>query len=343
MNRYAHLYRKGQPNDYPYYRPVWRKAVLILLTAAFVPPLLIGGAIAFYAMTAGGTPTLALLHTQLVAHQRAAVVVAALFFVCVVILTATVLSTTGRLVALLEAKGRSVRMLDKQLRRTSYLAASMELSLGFFEELKDILANIDMAAQCLAAQTGDPAPSEPCETVDQITREASRGHLLIQRFLHFVRNDEPIVSEVDLNALLGDLLAFLKKELERRSIRVVCDYQVPLDPVRSDRSKLRQVFQNLLLNAMAALEKGGCIELVTRCVDARVMVSIRDDGPGIAAADQEKIFEPFYTTKSQGTGLGLPICRTLLDPLEGTLRVDSQPGQGAAFIVELPCRMRVQG
>jgi two-component system NtrC family sensor kinase len=219
----------------------------------------------------------------------------------------------------------------------------MELALGFFEELKDILANIDTAAQCLAPQENDPMSSENRETVAQIDREASRGHLLIQKFLRFVRIDEPIVNDVDLNALLDDLLAFLHKELERRDIRVVRDYQAPLAAVRSDKSKLRQVFQNLLLNAVAALEKGGCIELRTRCADARVTVAIRDNGPGIAPADQEKIFEPFYTTKPQGTGLGLPISRTILDPLEGTLRVDSQAGQGAAFIVELPCRMRTQG
>jgi signal transduction histidine kinase len=343
MNRYAYLHKKSKPNDYPYYRPVWRKVVLILLTAAFIPPILIGGAIAYYALTFSGASTLEMLHTQLMAHQRAVVVVVALFFVCGVILVATVLATTGRLVALLEAKGRSVRMLDKQLRRTSYLSASMELSLGFFEELKDILANIDAAAQCLAPRESDPMSSEGRETVAQITREASRGHLLIQKFLRFVRVDEPIVSDVDLNALLDDLLAFLHKELARRDLQVARDYQAPLAAVRSDKSKLRQVFQNLLLNAMAALEKGGRIELQTRCADDRVTVAIRDDGPGIAAVDQEKIFEPFYTTKPQGTGLGLPISRTILDSLEGTLRVDSQPGQGAAFIVELPCRMRAQG
>jgi two-component system NtrC family sensor kinase len=343
MNRYTHLHKKIQPNDYPYYRPVWRKVVLILLAAAFIPPLLIGGAIAYYAMTSSGASTVAMLREQLVAHQRAAVVVAALFFVCAVILVATVLSTTGRLVALLESKGQSVRMLDKQLRRTSYLSASMELSLGFFEELKDILANIDVAAKCLAAGGADASSSENRETIAQLTREASRGHQLIQKFLRFVRVDAPVVDDVDLNGLLDDLLAFLHKELERRGIQVVRDYREPLPIVRSDRSKLRQVFQNLLLNAMAALEKGGRIELKTRESSARVTVTVGDDGPGIAATDQEKIFEPFFTTKPQGTGLGLSICRSILDPLEGTLRVESQPGQGAAFTVELPCRMRAQG
>jgi signal transduction histidine kinase len=343
MNRYSHLHKKVPFNDYPYYRPVWRKGVLILLAAAFIPPLLIGGAIAYYALTFSGASTLEMLRAQLVAHQRAVVVVAALFFVCAVILVATVLSTTGRLVALLESKGQSVRMLDKQLRRTSYLSASMELSLGFFEELKDILANIDVAAKCLAADCADPGSAENRDTIAQITREASRGHQLIQKFLRFVHADAPVVGDVDLNGLLDDLLAFLHKELERRGIRVVRDYRQPLPTVRSDRAKLRQVFQNLLLNAMAALEKGGQIELETRESGACVTATVRDDGPGIAAADQEKIFEPFFTTKPQGTGLGLPICRSILASLEGTLRVESSPGQGAAFTVDLPCRMRAQG
>ncbi|MFZ1987041.1 MAG: HAMP domain-containing sensor histidine kinase [Desulfatitalea sp.] len=336
-------FKKVQPNDYPYYRPVWLKAVLTLLAVVFIPMIVIVGVIAYYVFEKLEAHTLEALSAQVAAHHQAIVMVIVFFFVSAVIIVAAVLATTGRLIARLESKGQSLRLLDQQLRRTSYLSSSMELSLGFYEELKDILANIDVSAKWLAGHDmAGPSPDSR-ETLAQITREASRGHLLIDKFLQFVRADEPIVSEVQLGALLDDLLAFLHKELERSSIQVIRDYGEPLAAVRSDQGKLRQVFQSLLLNAVAALNKGGQIHLAVHADAERLTVTIRDNGPGIAAGDQAKIFEPFFTTKPQGTGLGLPICRAILNQLEGTLRVDSQPGQGATFTVELPCRIGAQG
>lgn len=342
MTKYAYAFKKIQPNDYPYYRPIWLKTVLTLLVVVFTPMIVIIGLIAYLILGKLEAQTMAALHAQWMAHHQAIVMVIVFCFVSAVIIVAAVLNTTGRLIGLLEAKGRSMRMLDRQLRRTSYLSSSMELSLGFLEELKDILANIDLSARYLSDHTPAGTSADGIESVCQITQEASRGHLLVNKFLQFVRADEPIVSDIDPNDLLDDLLAFLHKELQRRDIQVVRDYQAPLPGVRSDRGKLRQVFQNLLLNAMAALDRSGRIHLITRTDGQRLTVTVRDNGPGIAPADQAKIFEPFYTTKSQGTGMGLPICRTILNQLAGTLRVDSQPGQGAAFTVELPCRMGSQ-
>jgi two-component system NtrC family sensor kinase len=343
MTKYFFAFKKIQPGDYPYYRPLWLKAVLTLLAVVFIPIIILIGVITFFLLEKLEAQSLDALRGLWVAHQQAIVMVIAFFFVSAVIIAATVLSTTGRLVGLLESKGQALRLLDKQLRRTSHLSSSMELALGFLEELKDILANIDMSAQWLANHDTHGGFKENRETVAQITQEASRGHRLVNKFLQFVRADEPIVSEMDLNALLDDLLSFLHQELKHRNIEVVRDYEQPLVVVRSDRGKLRQVFQNLLLNAMAALTQGGQIQLSTRVEAGRIRVAVRDNGPGIPGADHAKIFEPFYTTKPQATGLGLTICRAILDPLEGTLRVDSQPGQGATFTVELPGRMRAQG
>jgi two-component system, NtrC family, sensor kinase len=343
MTKYAYAFKKVQPNDYPYYRPVWLKAVLALLAVVFIPMIVIASVISYYILEKLEAHTLEALSAQAAAHHQAIVMVIVFFFVSAVIIVATVLVTTGRLIARLEVKGQSLRLLDKQLRRTSYLSSSMELSLGFYEELKDILANIDISAKWLAGHgMAGPSP-DSSETVAQITREASRGHLLIGKFLQFVRADEPIVSEVQLNTLLDDLLGFLHKALERCNIQVIRDYGEPLAAVRSDQGKLRQVFQGLLLNAVAALDKGGQIHLVTRADAEYLTVAIRDNGPGIAADDQAKIFEPFFTTKPQGTGLGLPICQAIINQLEGTLRVDSTPGQGATFTVVLPCRIGAQG
>ena len=275
--------------------------------------------------------------------RRARLAVFFTFVVGAFLIAATILLTTGNLVRLLEAKGQDLRVLDKQLRRTSFLSSSMELSMGFFEKVKDILSNIDISVQWLSGHApGDNEP-ESKETVNQIALEASRGHQLIDKFMMFVRYEDPIITDVQVHELLNDLLSFLEKELQRRHIDVARDYHKALTPLRSDWGKLRQVFQNLILNAMAALNQGGKIRLITKATEDGIMVIVNDNGPGIPAADHEKIFEPLFTTKPQGTGLGLPICRTILDQIGGTITLDTRPGQGASFTVKLPNRINALG
>lgn len=271
--------------------------------------------------------------------RRARMAVIITFIAGALLITATIFLTTGKLVRLLEAKGQSLRLLDKQLRRTSHLASSMELSMGFFEEVKDIFSNIDVSVQWLVNHNSARTAPDILETLLQITGEASRGHMLFDKFVTFVRSEDPIVSDVHIDELLNDLIVFLTKELERRNIQVIRQYHTPMPSVRSDRGKLRQVFQNLILNAIAAVDNGGQISLLTRTEGSHIIVVVSDNGPGIPAVDQERIFEPLYTTRPQGNGLGLPICRTILERLGGSLTVISCPGQGAAFSVTLPVRI----
>jgi two-component system NtrC family sensor kinase len=271
-------------------------------------------------------------------RARAAAVVT--FILGSILIAATVLFTTGSLVRRLEAKGRRLGFLYSQLRRTSHQSASLELARGFFEEIKDIFANIDLSAKYLSdlRPTGDiPDLKTP---LAQIAGEASRGHGLIDRFSGFVRDEDPVVSDVQVNALLDDLAAFLHRELARRGIEVVRDYQEALPPVRSDRGKLRQVLQNLFLNAVAALENGGRLHLKTRSHGGHITVVVGDNGPGIPPGDLERIFEPLYTTHPRSAGLGLPICRTILHQLGGSISVGSGARGGSEFTVRLPDRMR---
>ena len=177
----------------------------------------------------------------------------------------------------------------------------------------------------------------------QIAGEVTRGHALFEKFVAFVRPGESVVNEINPGELLDELLVFLKRELDRHNISVVRDYQAPPPPLRSDRGKLRQVMQNLLLNAVAALSQGGEIQLVVKEAEGWVAIEIRDNGPGIPPDQHELVFEPLFTTKRQGTGLGLPICRSILEQLGGEINLKSQPGKGAAFTVRLPLRINGRG
>lgn len=256
-----------------------------------------------------------------------------------IIIAVVVLLIICFLLRRLAAKDRHSGFLDHRLPGAGYLSASMELSMGFLEEIKDIFANIDMAVKYLSDAASPEKAPDLKPQLTQIAGEASRGHRLIDKFSRFLRDEDPVISDVRINDLLDDLTGFLQRELVRRGIEVVRDFQETLPPVRSDLGKLRQVFQNLFLNAVSAFENGGRIHLKTRAEESRVTVVVGDNGPGIPAGDLKRIFEPLYTTKPRGTGMELSICKTILDQLGGAIEVNSRPLSGSEFIVRLPDRM----
>ncbi len=253
-----------------------------------------------------------------------------------ILIVGTVLLTTNALVTRLEAKRRSIRLLDRQLRAANRMASAMDLARGLLSDLKDKLVNIDTAATWLREQAQAPAADGGDATGEQIRQEARRGREAIERFLAFTRVSEALIADVDLHALLDELALFMHKDLFFNNIVLTRDYQADPPVIRSDPGQLRQVFQNLVSNAAAAVARDGRITLSTARTLDGVRVVVADSGPGIAPENLERIFDPLFTTKPDGTGLGLPICREVLTRLGGRLEVASRPGEGAEFIVELP-------
>ncbi|MCK5783258.1 MAG: hypothetical protein KAH06_02345 [Desulfobacterales bacterium] len=258
------------------------------------------------------------------------------FILSGIIILGTVLLTTNFLVSRLESKQRSISMLDKQLRRASYLSSSMELCLGFFYELKDNLANIDVTATLLQEQLKEKKTNEIETGMEQIRSQVLRGRAQMDKFVGFIRVSDPIIMEINVADMLDDLLYFMQKELEFTNIQIIRDYDAQVPFVRSDRGKLRQVFQNIVLNAVAAIGKDGVIVLKTRNDHNMVTMTITDNGPGIPPENLEKIFEPLYSSKPEGTGLGLSICRDILTKLGGTIFVTSKVAEETSFVVALP-------
>ena len=261
------------------------------------------------------------------------------FFVFVlgaILIVFTVLLITNQLVLRLEKKRRSIGFLDQQLRCTSYMASSMELSYGFFREIKDTLANIDITATWIKELTHKGSSNEIEKSLDQIKSEVSRSRESIDKFLRFIKPGQPVITEVNINEILDDLLEFLSSELHFKKIKVKKDYQDHLPGIRSDHSKLRQVFQNIVLNAVSAIGKDGEISLTTRADQNSVTVYVTDNGPGIPEDDIDKIFDPLFTTKPEGTGLGLSICLNIMEKLGGSISVRSEAEKGATFIIKLP-------
>jgi two-component system NtrC family sensor kinase len=258
-----------------------------------------------------------------------------------IIIVGTVLLTTNYLVMRLETKRRSIRVLGDQLQHSSKVASSMHLAAGIIRDLNDTLSNIDLVTSWLEDMshrnlTKEENLGEMRESLGQIKAEVSRARKTTEKFSKATRRSLPMIKEMNMNDFLDEILDLLDREIHFNKISIARDYEESLPVVRSDPSHLRQVFQNLILNAITAIRREGEITLSTRGYGKGVTVSVKDTGPGIPADMIGKIFDPLYAAKPDGTGLGLSISAGIIQKLGGRIWVASEPGQGATFTVTLP-------
>jgi two-component system, NtrC family, sensor kinase len=255
----------------------------------------------------------------------------------------TVILTTNYLFSRLETKRRNIRFLDHQLQQSSRMASSMKLASGFLREVNETLSNMDLVLSWVdELAQGDLSVEgsrrELRESLKEVKSEVIRARKATEKFLKSTQSSLPIIREVKLQDLLDEIIELLGGELHFSSITVKREYRDPLPPVQSDPSQLRQVFQNLLVNAVTAIGQDGVITVTAQQAEDRVVVSVGDTGPGIRKERLEKIFDPLFTTKPDGTGLGLSIGAGILKKLGGTISVKSELGKGSVFTVEIPTR-----
>jgi signal transduction histidine kinase len=146
------------------------------------------------------------------------------------------------------------------------------------------------------------------------------------------------VRPENLNTLLRETLDFLRPEIDDRAIRVVEDLRQDLPLVQVDRTQIKQAFFNIVKNAFQAMRAGGVLRIQSALDDCWVRITFADTGGGISATDMSKIFEPYYTTKAGGSGLGLLIVRRIVREHGGEIDLISQEGEGLVFSVRLPIR-----
>jgi PAS domain S-box-containing protein len=231
------------------------------------------------------------------------------------------------------------RRLTEQLVQQEKLAAVGQLVSGVAHELNNPLASVMAFAQLLLAAPGDAATDR--SSVEAIHQEAKRAAKIVSNLLTFARQHQPERTATDLNRVVEDTL-----DLRRYALRVAqVDVTLALDPnlpvTWADPFQLQQVMLNLLTNAEHALaDRPGARTITVTTAHDRdlVTISVADTGPGIAPEHLQRIFNPFFTTKpvGEGTGLGLSISDGIVREHGGRIRVESSPGQGARFIVELP-------
>jgi two-component system, sporulation sensor kinase E len=228
-----------------------------------------------------------------------------------------------------------IKALTEQLIRADRLAAMGELTAGVAHEVRNPLGIIRASVQLMEDRTADPDRAHEAATV--IKQEIDRLDKVIKALLDFGRPSTPTMMRVDVNDVLSEVVLFTRKFASRGNVEIeeVLDPEVPL--VTADPDQLKQVFVNLISNAVQAMEgEGGSLIVTTGFDDGFVFVRFVDTGPGIDPDSLGKVFDPFYSTRDAGTGLGLTIVHRIVDEHDGHIEVASDPEKGTAFTVSLP-------
>ncbi len=229
------------------------------------------------------------------------------------------------------------KALEEQLKRADRLAAVGRLASGLAHEIRNPLASISGSVQLLLED--DKVSAEDRQLMKIVVKEADRLSLLLSDFLNFARPAPLQMELIDIAALLDELLALLNASGQFQHVTIEKAYQGPIQ-MQVDPQKMHQVLWDLLINAGEAARPEGKIRVTVDSRKGEIMVE--DSGPGIAEEDRDKLFEPFYTTKDRGTGLGLANVYANIEAHQGRIYVEPGSLGGARFIIELPeqCRVR---
>lgn len=226
------------------------------------------------------------------------------------------------------------KQLQEQLARADRLAAAGELAAGVAHEVNNALVSILGQAE-LGRTSLDTARLQ--QALQNVETQGRRIADIVQDLLGFARPQTPQRGAIDLGQLVRDTLALMAHDLGRHGVRTETVAATALPPVLADAKQIQQVLVNLFTNAMQALQPGGGLISVRLQKDgSSVLVNVSDDGPGIPADVVARVFDPFFSTKEGGTGLGLSVSYAIVRAHGGDLTVNSTPQQGTTFTLQLP-------
>jgi PAS domain S-box-containing protein len=226
-----------------------------------------------------------------------------------------------------------------ELAHINRISTMGELTASLAHEIKQpIGAAVTNAEACLRLLDRDrPDILEAREAAFEMVRDARRAADIIDRVRLLYQKGSSKLEEVDVNELIAEMVAMLQNEAHWRSITFRTDFEQELPKVMADRVQLQQVLMNLLLNGIEAMQgASGEIAIKSEANGGELLISVADNGTGLAAKDAEQIFDPFFTTKPQGTGLGLAITRSIIEAHGGRIWASSNSGPGATFRLTLP-------
>jgi len=228
-----------------------------------------------------------------------------------------------------------LRKTEAQLIRSEKLAALGQLAAGIAHEIRNPLTSINILIHSLTKNF--PCEDSHREDLNVIEEEIDRINEILDRFLRFAKPAPPLLERTEVAPIFEETLQLIRPRMEKQRVHVQKEFQ-DLPMILMDREQMKQVALNLLLNAVQAMPKGGTLMLRGRnSKDGQwITISIQDSGVGIPNEHMNKLFNPFFSTKEGGIGLGLSIAHRIIDQHHGKIEVQSDPGKGTLFTIWLP-------
>ena len=243
-----------------------------------------------------------------------------------------------------------IRELEEQQRPADHLNSLSQIAMGMAHEIRNPLGGISGSAQLLRQEIKNKSHQE---YLDIVISEVGRLNRMVKRMMDLTRPLDLKLKSTNIHKVLEEILVLEKDTITRKNGRFEQIYDPSLPPIEADEDQLKQVFLNLIKNAIEASHKGGKVEIITRVGSGyaiktafsqvpqqHIVVEIIDSGIGMDEETQKKLFTPFHTTKQKGSGLGLPISLKIVEDHHGKIKVTSEKGLGTTVQVFLPTRKR---
>ncbi len=238
--------------------------------------------------------------------------------------------------AIIERRALERLRLKEQLSRAEHLSSLGEMVAAVSHEIRNPLGIILSSAELMQKKL---APADPSNTITNIImEEASRLNTIITDFLNYARPRIPNLSPCQIEKIVDKNITFLTPQIQSQGYTVHSRFEETLPEIYADADMLYQAFLNILMNAMQAMPKGGNIHVIVDSIDNMVKISIEDSGPGISEDIIEKIWDPFFTTKDMGTGLGLGIVKNIVKAHDGRIVIENAPAGGTRVAIDLPIK-----
>lgn len=227
-----------------------------------------------------------------------------------------------------------VKDLTEQLLRADKLSGLGELVAGVAHEVRNPLAVIKASVQMLEQEMDQGC--QDAELTHVMAQEIDRLDSVVNALLDFGRPSQSQFGPVDAHRVLGEVVLLTKQFAKQQNVKVIDETVEGLPEIRTDEDRLKQIYVNLISNAIQAMPEGGKLTVTAAAREGYLRIAFADTGIGISPEEKERIFDPFHTTRAEGSGLGLSIVHRIVDAHNGYITAESEPGAGSIFTVGLP-------